>query len=104
MRMSITRVACPIDPPSAVGSCDGNCAAPGVRIQWDFAGAWEATILRGEQAGQTCKSRVEKLTAEKWTAADAVHHYGTDFESATPGGLKQATFHFLELHMQRALA
>ena len=104
MRMSITRVACPIDPPSAVGSCDGNCAAPGVRIQWDFAGAWEATILRGEQAGQTCKSRVEKLTAEKWTAADAVHNYGIDFESATPDLVRQATFQFLELHMQRTLA
>ena len=77
---------------------------PGVRIQWDFEDAWEATILEGEQKGQTCMSRVEKLTLENWTAADAVHHYGTDFESATPEQRKQATFHFLELHIQRLLA
>ena len=104
--MSITRVACPIDPPSAVAdaAAEGNCAAPGVCIQWDFAGAWEATILRGEQKGQTCKSRVETLTPEKWTVADAVHHYGTYFESATPEQRNQATFHFLELHIQRLLA
>ena len=57
-----------------------------------------------DQKGQTCKSRVETLTPDKWTVADAVHNYGTDFESATPWQLKQATFHFLELHMQRALA
>ena len=73
-------------------------------MQWDLDGAWEATILRGEQKGHTCKSGVEKLTTEKWTAADAMHHYGTGFESATPGHLRQATFHFLELHTQRALA
>ena len=94
----------PVDPPSAVGSFDGNCAAPGVRIQWDFDGAWDATIRRAEQAGQTCKSMVEKLTTEKWTVVAAVHHCGTGFESATPGQQKQATFHFLELHMHRALA
>ena len=105
--MSITRVACPSTrrPQLRTRRQKGNCAAPGVYIQWDFfVGAWEATILRGEQQGETCKSKVEKLTTEKWTAADAVHHYGTDFESATPGQLRQATFHFLELHMQRTLA
>ena len=101
-----TNVVPPFDPPSAVADADaeGNCAAPGVCIQWDFAGAWEATILRGEQTGQTCRSRVAKLTAEKWTVVDAVHHYGTEFASVTSWQLKQATFHFLELHMQRALA
>jgi hypothetical protein len=95
----------PLDQPAVAGDEEeGNCAAPGVRIQWDFEGAWEATMLRGEQQGQTCKSMVEKLNLDKWTAADAVHHYGTDFGSATPKQLKQATFDFLELHMQRLVA
>ena len=93
----------PLDPAVAGEEANGNCAAPGVRIQWDFNGAWEATILEGEQQGNTCKSVVEKLTLEKWASADAVHHYGTDFESATPEQLKQATFHFLELYLQQLL-
>ena len=81
----------------------GNCAVPGVRIQWDFDDTWEATILEGEHKGHTCKSVVEKLTLDKWAAVDAVHHYGTAFESATPEQRKQAAFHFLELHIQRLL-
>lgn len=94
----------PLDDPAVAGeAAEGNCAAPGVRIVWDFAGAWVATILEGEQKGKTVKSFVEKLTLEKWTAVDDVHHYGTDFESATPQQRKQATFHFLELHLQRRL-
>ncbi len=96
----------PLDAPSAVAGeeAEGNCAAPGVIIRWDFDGAWEATILRGEQKGQTCKSKVAKLTAEKWAVVDKVHHYGTDFASATPEERKKATWHFLELHMQGALS
>ena len=26
---------------------EGNCAAPGVHIRWDFDGAWEAIIIDG---------------------------------------------------------
>ena len=82
----------------------GICAVPGVSIQWVFDGTWEASLLEGEQQGQTCKSHVDKLSPDKWAVADAVHNYGTDFESATPEQRKQATFHFLELHIQRLLA
>ena len=46
---------------------------------------------------------VGKLTLEKWRLADAVHHYGAQFEAATPDQRKQATLHFLELHMQRTM-
>ena len=94
----------PLDDPAVAGEeAQGNCAAPGVRIVWDFSGAWDATILEGELKGKTVKSFVKSLTLEKWTAVDEVHHYGTDFESATREQLKQATFHFLELQMQTLL-
>ena len=60
--------------------------------------------MRASTRATHAKPVVEKLTLDKWTAVDAVHHYGTDFESAPPEQLRQATFHFLELHMQRAMA
>ena len=90
----------PLEPAVAGEELKGNCLAPGVHIRWDFEGAWEATFLEGERKGKTVKSRVEKLTPEKWATVDAVHHYGTDFLAATPAQMKQATYHFLELHMQ----
>ena len=94
----------PLDDPAVAGEvAEGNCAAPGVRILWDFGGAWEATILEGELKGKTVKSFVEKLTLDKWTAADEVHHYGPDFKPATRKQLKKETFQFLELHLQRLL-
>ena len=49
------------------------------------------------------ESYVGKLTLEKWRVADAVHHYGAQFEAATPEQRKQATLHFLEQHMQRTV-
>jgi len=36
------------DPAVAVA---GNCRAPGVRIDWDFDGGWEATVLHGGNEG-----------------------------------------------------
>ena len=94
----------PLDEPVvAVQAAEGNCKAPGVSIKWDFDGGWEATVLQGERKGQTVKSKVEKLNLEKWNAVDVVHHYGVDFGSATQEQRKQATFDFLELHMQRVM-
>ena len=81
----------------------GSCKAPGVSIKWDFDGGWDATVLQGERKGQAVKSKIENLTLRKWTAADAVHRYGVDFGSATQEQRRQATFDFLELHMQRVL-
>ena len=49
------------------------------------------------------KSYADKLTLEKWRAADAVHHYGAQFEAATPEQRKPATLHVLELHMQGSM-
>ena len=66
-------------------------------------GAWEASILEGSNNGNTVHSYVGKLTLEKWRLADAVHHYGAQFEAATPEQMNQARFHFLELHMQRTM-
>ena len=40
-----------------------------------------------------------KLTPEKWAAADAAHHYGVEFDVATPEQRKRATYDFLERHM-----
>ena len=48
-------------------------------------------------------SYVGKLTLEKWCLADAVHHYGAQFEAPTPEQRTQTTLHFLELHMQREM-
>ena len=94
----------PLDEPAVAGhEAEGDCKAPGVSIKWDADGAWKATVLQGEQKGQTFKATVEKLSLAKWTAVDAVHNYGVDFESATQEQRKQATFDFLELHMQRVM-
>ena len=76
---------------------------PGLHVRWAFTGAWEAIILEGSHKGKAVKSYVGKFTLEKWRAADAVHHYGAQFEAATPEQRKQATFHFLDGHMQRTM-
>ena len=90
-----------LDPAVAGEELKGNCSVPGVHIRWDFNGAWEATILEGWRKGTVVKSRVDKFTLEKWTAVAAVHRYETDFEAATPAQMKEATYHFLELHMEK---
>ena len=82
----------------------GNCRAPGVRIEWDFDGGWEATVLHGDNKGTTVTSKVHKLNLAKWTVVDAVHHYDTVFESASEDQLKTATFDVLEQHMQKVVA
>ena len=81
-----------------------NCAAPGVHIRWHFDGAWEAAVVSGAEQGKKVKCYVEKLTLEKWTDVNDVHKYGVAFEAATAEQRKQATFHYLEQHLQRALA
>ena len=70
------------DPAVAEDKLTPNCSVPGVHIRWDFAGAWEATILEGPKAGTNSKSFVDKLTLEKWSISDAVHPYATPFKAA----------------------
>ena len=89
--------------PAVGGDLKGNCTAPGVHVRWDFAGAWEAIVLEASHTSKPMQSYVDKLTLEKWRAADAVHHYGAQFEAATPEQRTPATLHFLELHMQRTM-
>ncbi len=96
----------------AAGDITANCAAPGVHIRWDFNGAWEAIILEsdpavaGDDASTPTKAEsfVEKLTPEKWEVVGKIHNYGVAFGEATPKQRKQATFHYLEQHMQQALS
>ena len=92
-----------LDPAVAGGDLQGNCATPGVHIRWDFDGFWEAIVLEGRLAGNIVQSHVAKLSLEKWTRADAVHHYGIPFDAATRAHRKKATFDFLELHMQNVM-
>jgi len=54
--------------------------------------------------GTTVTSKVHKLNLAKWTVVDAVHHYDTDFESASEDQLKKTTFDVLEQHMQKVVA
>ena len=91
------------DPAVAEDKLTPNCSVPGVHIRWDFAGAWEATILEGPKAGTNSKSFVDKLTLEKWSISDAVHHYATPFKAAVAAQKKQATFHDLEITLRQSL-
>ena len=47
---------------------------------------------------------MEKLTPEKCEVLGKIHNYGVAFDEATPKQRKQATFHYLEQHMQQALS
>ena len=77
-----------------------NCAASGVHMRWDFDGAWEAIIIAGPATGHKTKSYVDKMTSEKWEKVASIHKYAVAYEAASAEDKKQATYHFLETHMQ----
>jgi len=77
-----------------------NCAASGVHMRWDFDGAWEAIIIAGPAKGHKTKSYVDKMTSEKWEKVASIHKYAVAYEAASAEDKKQATYHFLETHMQ----
>ena len=56
------------------------------------------------QKGDKVTSKVHKLNLAKWTVVDAVHHYDTDFESASEDQFKNTTFVLVEQHMQKVVA
>ena len=81
-----------------------QCAAPGFHIRWDFGGSWEAIGVEGIAKGTKTKSSVDGLTLEKWNFAVAGgYEPGCAFEASSAAQRKQATFHFLGLHLERAL-
>ncbi len=102
----------PVEDPEPAAGLAPNCAAPVIRIRWDFDGAREAIVLDQEPAvaaqnactPQETKAFVEKLTPEKWAVVDKVHDCGPTFEDATPDQRKRATYHFLGQHMQGVMA
>ena len=81
-----------------------NSAVADLHLRWAFDGSWEGTWLSGPRQNQSVKSYVKKLTNAKWdslceAAPDA---WSGTYEQSTYARKKQATRHFLELHMRDA--
>lgn len=81
-----------------------NSAVADVHLRWAFDGSWEGTWLSGPRQGQSVKSYVQKLTKAKWdTLCDAAPDvWSGPFARCTYATKKEATRHFLELHMRDA--
>ena len=81
-----------------------NSAVADLHLRWAFDGSWEGTWLSGPRQSQSVKSYVKKLTKAKWdTLCDAAPDvWSGTFEQCTYARKKEATRHFLELHMRDA--
>ena len=93
------------DPPADLAP---NCAAPGVHIQWVFgtprAACWEAIVLEGPRAGQRVKSSPNKMDATKWEVLASSNLTTVSFADASRHDIKNAAWHFLEMHMARVVS
>jgi hypothetical protein len=94
----------PLPPADAVA--EPNAAGGNVRIRWDFQSgdAWEATFVAGPRRGQQVRSEVSALNETKWNAVRSRFAPEAILEVATPEQRREAVWHYLELHCERAIA
>ena len=85
-----------------------NCAAPGVHIRWVSGNpetfGWETIILEGPRAGQRVKSSPNKMDATKWEVLAGNNLTTVSFADASRHDIKNAAWHFLEMHMARVVS
>ena len=76
----------------------------GVHMRWGFDNSWEAIVIAdGASKGFKTKSFVDKMNLEKWRQTTKIHNYAVAYEDASEALKKDATYHFLELHIQEVL-
>ena len=81
-----------------------NCGCEGVRIRWDFEGAWEAIVLEGDKCGQKRRSCVAKLGEVKWNKMNGSAKFFITWGDITQEQKKAATKEWLEICMHTFLS